>query len=138
MATTEIKKSVGRLGANNPDDVIIVQRLLKDKGFDTGTADGQCCNRTLRAILTFQTGFLKEPDGRIDPGGKSWKHLIAASAPIKPVTAPKPVDQTLSRTIARPDKATINVGLVAVSNTYMKDKLGSPRADFSQDCQPTS
>jgi hypothetical protein len=133
-----IQKSVGRLGANQPDDVITVQRLLTNKGFDTGGSDGQCGKHTLQAILTFQTGFLKSPDGRIDPGGKSWERLKGGAVPIAPIKPPPPADGTLSRPMPRPEASIMNVGLVAVSNQYMISKLGNPRSGYSQDCQPVT
>lgn len=131
-----IGSSVGRMGTNNPDDVLIVQRLLTKAGFSTGGIDGACGKHTLQAIITFQTGFLKSPDGRIDPGGISWRRLVPASLPNPPVTPPLPADGSLTRLLPRPDRSTINPGLVAVSNQYMRDKLGNPRESYSQDCQP--
>ncbi|MCW7540752.1 M15 family metallopeptidase [Aquabacterium sp. A7-Y] len=132
----EIQSSVGYRGANRPDDVIIVQRLLMQRGLDTGGADGQCGRRTLASIRTFQTGFLRNPDGRIDPGGTSWRRLVgSATAPVPPVTPPAPADGTLTRLLPRPDRSTMNPGLVAVSNRYMTEKLGNPRNSYTQDCQ---
>lgn len=131
-----IGSSVGRMGTNNPDDVVVVQRLLSKAGFSTGGVDGACGKHTLQAIITFQTGFLKSPDGRIDPNGISWKRLMAVSLTNPPVMAPLPADGSLTRLLPRPDKSTINRGLVAVSNQYMRDRLGNPRDNYSSDCQP--
>lgn len=130
-----INGSVGRQGTNRADDVVTVQRLLTNKNFDTGGVDGKCGKHTLQAIVAFQTGFMKQPDGRVDAEGSSWRHLIDSShvATVKP---PKPADGTLTRTLPRPDKSTINIGLTAVSNKYMTSKLGSPRDGYSADCQP--
>jgi hypothetical protein len=135
--TASIQASVGKLGSNRPDDVILVQRLLLKRGFALGDADGQCGKRTLQAIVTFQTGFLSHPDGRIDPNGKSWQHLVASGTPVvPPIQPPASADGSLTRGLPRPDAGTMNVGLTAAGNAYMLAKLGNPRESYSQDCQP--
>lgn len=71
-----IKESVGRNGKNKPDDVKAVQQGLATLYPGAGIkASGACDDATVKAIETLQIGCLPKPDGRIDPGGKSLKHL---------------------------------------------------------------
>jgi peptidoglycan hydrolase-like protein with peptidoglycan-binding domain len=78
-----ISGSVGRGGVNRSSDVITVQTLLNSNAGAGLKADGGCGPKTLQAILNFQKGFLPNPDGRIDPGGTSWRRLkgIASNEP---------------------------------------------------------
>jgi len=79
-----IGSSVGDKGTNNSDDVKLIQALLnvyfrsqsKNKNLKTsGSADKE----TVDAIKEFQSDHLgvKDPDGRVDPGGKTFNALIA-------------------------------------------------------------
>ncbi len=70
-----IRKSVGRDGNNDPEDVARVQSLLAARGFDAGRADGLCGPRTLGAIVDFQNALGKVTDGVVDPGGRTWRDL---------------------------------------------------------------
>jgi hypothetical protein len=134
---TQLKDSVGHLATNSPDDVLVVQRLLSKKGLNTGGADGKCGPRTKQAIITFQTAYFSQPDGRVDRDGKTWHYLSAdAHKPVPPVSAPPKADGSLTRPLPRPSKDTINIGLKAVSNAYMVKTLGNPRDGYSQNCQP--
>jgi murein DD-endopeptidase MepM/ murein hydrolase activator NlpD len=84
--------SVGRYGHNLPADVLTVQQLLtraaartRDPRLDPGRIDGVLVSPpsrcpTVAAILAFQQGFLRAPDGRIDVGGRTWNRLVEASA----------------------------------------------------------
>ncbi len=76
-----INKSVGEKGDNDTEDVKIVQELLNKKGASL-TVDGDCGKKTIDAIKAFQSklGFSK-PDGRVDPGGKTWKGLTGNTSP---------------------------------------------------------
>jgi Type VI secretion system (T6SS), amidase effector protein 4/Putative peptidoglycan binding domain len=67
--------SVGQGGTNDRDDVELVQQLLADSGIDPGAIDGVCGAKTIAAIRKFQAGFLSNPDGRIDPDGRSFREL---------------------------------------------------------------
>jgi len=77
--------SVGFLGLNLSEDVMTVQRLLREKGYDPGPVDGVCGAKTIAAIRKFQGGFLKAPDGLIEPAGKTWTKL---SSTTEVVTTP--------------------------------------------------
>lgn len=130
--TTSLTAPVGRGGTNRVDDIILVQQVLLRRGFRIGTADGKCGRRTQAAIDTFQRGFMQAPDGRIDPGGATWRRLSDVPEPIAPV------DASLTRLVPIPDRSTINGGLAPVNNTFMRNLLGNPRETYSSDCQPVT
>jgi hypothetical protein len=67
--------SVGAGGRNAAPDVALVQQLLHDRGEDPGTIDGRIGPVTIAAIRRFQSRFLVRPDGRVDPGGRSFREL---------------------------------------------------------------
>lgn len=74
---------VGDKGQNLRQDVLIVQTLLKTKGYDPGPIDGVCGQKTVQAIRKFQSTFLRQPDGRVEPNRETWLKLssiITASA----------------------------------------------------------
>jgi peptidoglycan hydrolase-like protein with peptidoglycan-binding domain len=131
-----IQKSVGRNGKNQRNDVKLVQRLLIKYGYKIGSPDGICGPRTQFAIETLQHTFLKVPDGRIDPGGRSWKALSAETPGI--VSAPRLTGSQLTKLLPKPKHGAVNIGLQAVNNAYMLKVLGNPREDYSEDCQPVT
>ncbi|HEX8199220.1 MAG TPA: peptidoglycan-binding protein [Isosphaeraceae bacterium] len=76
----EIRGSVGRDGTNDPEDVGKVQSLLNAAGANPPLAvDRKVGPKTLRAINEFQAKFLREPDGRVDPGGRTLGELNKAT-----------------------------------------------------------
>ena len=68
--------SVGARGRNHREDVLRVQTLLKDHGFDPGPIDGLVGRKTIAAIRAFQRRFVRRPDGRVDPQGRTWRELL--------------------------------------------------------------
>jgi D-alanyl-D-alanine carboxypeptidase/Putative peptidoglycan binding domain len=76
----DILASVGDLGVNRENDVIVVQGLLNSKGFKSGRVDGRCGTKTIEAIKKFQGTFLKEPDGLIEPNRASWRKLTSVTS----------------------------------------------------------
>lgn len=76
-----IGASVGKGGANEPANVIVVQHLLNDWLRATGqppvATDGDCGARTIAAIQSYQSKILgiARPDGLIAPGGRTWNAL---------------------------------------------------------------
>lgn len=70
--------SVGQGGKNQRDDVALVQRLLTERGVDPGPIDGLVGSKTIAAIRKFQSGFLRKPDGRVDPDGRTFRELVGA------------------------------------------------------------
>lgn len=146
----EIEGSVGNRGRNNTDDVIKVQNLLLQQGLRIGRADGQCGSRTIGGITTFQAGFLRYPDGLVEPGGRTIQRLNmvgfrpALTNNIAPtVTSPQAIQQavpseitgSITRLIPRSSLGALNAGLNAVNSAYMIRALGRPRESYSTDCQ---
>ncbi|MCP4439660.1 MAG: DUF3380 domain-containing protein, partial [Aureispira sp.] len=75
--TSKIESSVGGTGKNKPADVKAVKALLNLYGHNfelNGVAD----DSLTAAIKKFQTEYLgsKNPDGRVDAGGKTWNNLL--------------------------------------------------------------
>ncbi|MEZ4308173.1 MAG: peptidoglycan-binding domain-containing protein [Polyangiaceae bacterium] len=88
---TMITGSVGRKGANKPDDVRTVQSLLNKKRpapLKPVSVDGVSGKETESAIEELQRRVVKLywPDGRVDPLGRTWKALSEAS----PTASTKP------------------------------------------------
>ncbi|HWU91517.1 MAG TPA: D-Ala-D-Ala carboxypeptidase family metallohydrolase [Kofleriaceae bacterium] len=77
-----LKKSVGRGGVNEAEDVHAVQVRLKERGIDPGAADSQIGPHTISAIEKFQASFLPHPDGLISPGKTTEKHLFDESGKV--------------------------------------------------------
>ncbi|HLJ50455.1 MAG TPA: glucosaminidase domain-containing protein [Bryobacteraceae bacterium] len=67
----QLTASVGRQGRNHHDDVQLVQDLLNLN------PDGLCGPQTIRAIEAYQRNELgmDKPDGRVDPGGRTFRAL---------------------------------------------------------------
>jgi hypothetical protein len=92
-----LEAPVGVGGRNNPIDVAVIQRLLKEyftqcfttKGRSTSSVppclqiDGECSKNTIDLIKKIQTTDLgmKVPDGRVDPMGKTIKAILAQTKP---------------------------------------------------------
>lgn len=80
----EIRHSVGRGGMNHPADVTLVQRLLNENlRLLTPLApiplSGKVDPLLLNAIESFQRRvvLMNRPDGRVDPGGRTFRALTA-------------------------------------------------------------
>ena len=102
MASENLSGSVGLGGRNFHHDVVRVQRLLLQHGANPGRVDGRCGPLTVRAILRAQSGFLAPPDGRIDPGGATWRRLTAAQKPA--ASRPAAPHPSASKPAAAPAK----------------------------------
>ncbi len=85
MAT--LQSAVGAGAPNLHADVVAVQTLLKQAGLYPFMVDGVFGPKTKAAILKFQQTFINNPDGRVDPNGVTWKHLVAAAARSGAITA---------------------------------------------------
>lgn len=73
--SASIQGSVGLHGANGRADTITVQTLLTKAGMRLGLVDGKCGPKTISAIVRYQGGFLRSPDGLVEPGGTTFRHL---------------------------------------------------------------
>ncbi len=79
--------SVGAGATNNFKDVMVVQRLLsKRPGIGKLAQDGRVGPKTIGAIRRFQGGpvGMRNPDGRVDPTGKTIRALRAPASRPKP------------------------------------------------------
>jgi hypothetical protein len=135
MATQGISASVGSDGVNRHEDVALVQSVLVARGYTAiGRASGICSDSTVAAIRAFQSGFLRHPDGLVDPGGTTWRHLAATFTGA--TNQPPVAAGSITRPVPRPAPGSINAGLTAVENDFMQQKLGAPLAGgYSTLCQ---
>jgi hypothetical protein len=99
-----ISASVGRGGVNKDADVRTVQELLNKHVLSLGLAlllvDGDAGPNTTDALKKYQKVVvgLSKPDGRIDPGGKTWQSLSGGQS-FTPPSPPAPASgQGLSGT----------------------------------------
>jgi hypothetical protein len=80
-----ITGSVGSNGVNNQADVLLVEKLLNKyltaQGESLLAADGVVTVDTILAIQDYQAKIvgIASPDGRIDPGGRTWRALDAGT-----------------------------------------------------------
>lgn len=87
-----IADAVGEGARNAPDDVRRVQHLLNAWAAATMrpllVVDGRCGARTLAAIRDYQAQVVRlgEPDGRVDPGGRTWTALAAGLGSAVPLS----------------------------------------------------
>jgi hypothetical protein len=133
-----LRGSVGKDGDNNPGDVIIVLRLLGAAGY----ADADIA----AAITRFQSEVVNmpRPDGRIDPGGRTFRALSRATAPATAPDAPAaaetpstaPVSPSPGQVAADPSaiEAELNA-LAALQKKAMGkrdtgEESGAPRAEL--------
>ncbi|MBX3421407.1 MAG: hypothetical protein KF752_07605 [Pirellulaceae bacterium] len=79
-----ITSAVGHGGVNNLQDAKVIQELLnqhigKLTPLRPLTVDGRVGPNTIAAIVEFQKRIVKmsAPDGRVDPGGTTWRWLSA-------------------------------------------------------------
>ena len=82
-----LNSSVGKDCPNEPGDVHLVQQLLRTAGLYRGEVDGICGPQTIAAITEYQRAVLRNPDGRIDPGGVTWKRLVQQRLDTPPETS---------------------------------------------------
>jgi muramidase (phage lysozyme)/peptidoglycan hydrolase-like protein with peptidoglycan-binding domain len=75
-----IKDSVGKNGANHEDDVGAVQQALANHGQSPGAIDHKVGPKTIAAIMSFQRTFMN-PDGLVEAGRSTEKHLLDGTAP---------------------------------------------------------
>jgi murein DD-endopeptidase MepM/ murein hydrolase activator NlpD len=134
MSSTIIFSSVGASGSNQYLDVKRVQQLLIENSIPLkGGADGRCGPYTIQAIKKFQTKFMKNPDGRVDPSGTTWKRLTNKNLVTPNVGAPadaavlKPVAVTANLNIGGAQFFPLAVSAAADWNDGMR-KFGYGRS----------
>ena len=91
-----IKHTVGRGGANKAADVKAVQTRLEERGVEIGQVDSLVGPHTIHGIEAFQHHFMQHPDGLIEPGHITEKHLFGETTKIvaKPPAKDKPEHTT--------------------------------------------
>jgi len=96
-----ITGSVGSNGINTKSDVLLVEKLLNKylaaRSEALLNADGVVTVDTILAIQSYQSMICGHgnPDGRIDPGGATWKKLDAGAG-FTPAPTPAPGTSNLS------------------------------------------
>lgn len=92
----KISSSVGRDGTNSKADVIIVQNLLNHSRIpgikDQLKVDGLIGQQSISRIEAFQREIvlMRSPDGRIDPGGRTFTKLSETAANTMPADTFEP------------------------------------------------
>lgn len=84
-----ISSSVGAGGKNSSADVKIIQKMLQQNGFPQLHADGACGPKTIQAIMSYQSKFLRQPDGVVDPRGRTFRKLSAGNSQGTPSGQPQ-------------------------------------------------
>jgi hypothetical protein len=89
ITANTLSASVGRRAANRPADVRLVQRLINANlpvPLAPLSEDGVCGPKTVFAIETYQRRTLEmnPPDGRVDPGGATFRSLAGDVEPQHP------------------------------------------------------
>jgi hypothetical protein len=139
MMAVQISAAVGKNAANQVDDVTLVQQLLLQNKIDIGTADGICGSHTIDGIILFQSGYLSHPDGRIDPGGRTFQALLANAQNGEAVAdSASNAGLDITAAVSRSSLTNLNPGLISASNSFMIQKFGKPRDDMTNDCQPVT
>lgn len=108
-----LRGRVGAGGDNFPDDIVVVQVLLnlvpenKSGASPRILSVGQDTPQLRSAIVTFQTRNTPYRDGRIDPGGLTWRTLLKMAQealganPLPPLPVPPPQPQPQSANLLR-------------------------------------
>ncbi len=115
-----IYKSVGHKGANEKRDVKLIQSYLNAFSINKKLTfslkvDGIIGKKTVTAIKTFQkdaTG-MKYPDGRVDPGGRTYRYLTMYIPKSEQARAEKNINKT---SVTKP--------VVAVTPAVIRDNAG--------------
>ena len=99
---SSIDASVGKGGVNNKADDTLIQHLLNAHVLAMGLPileeDGRIGDNTNDAIVRYQQMVmgLAKPDGRIDPGGRTWNSLVAGTGVTAPPVPAAPAAARLS------------------------------------------
>ncbi|SET62833.1 peptidoglycan L-alanyl-D-glutamate endopeptidase CwlK [Nitrosomonas marina] len=93
-----IEKSVGKNGINQPFDVEIIKKQLNAQmpvSYSRLMINGTCDSNTIDTIIDFQKKVLgfRQPDGRVDPNGKT---LLALNDPVSSVKWNKNSNQVIN------------------------------------------
>jgi len=82
--TIVINGSVGAGGNNAKGDTRKIQKLLNEIfPLHSLVIDGDCGPKSIRRIKRFQKRFIAEPDGRVDPAGRTLRKLNTAAPGVQ-------------------------------------------------------
>ncbi len=122
MQLTARVGKLARSGDNRYADVKLVQTLI-NKHIASLTPlrllaeDGRIGPMTINSIEEFQRRVcgLKYPDATVDPGGRTWRHLIkpAGSQPAVPVPPPPPPASDAPRVVLYKDTLSMSERIVS-------------------------
>jgi len=118
-----IAASVGRGGINAKADVRQVQQLLNRWLAATNEpqlpVDGGAGPQTIGAIEAYQARVLgaAAPDGRVDPGGRTWRALAAGEGTAPPLSGGTMPSPAASARHVRPPGSTRPSGRSASSTS---------------------
>jgi hypothetical protein len=129
----ELTASVGRDAANEPNDVLLVQRLLNQSSRVLGSMgslvpDGHAGRYTIRAIEEFQRRVLgmAPPDGRVDPGGRTYRELVRFSAdPVASRLSPPHLQTPATWKIRLADFETGKADLRSEHEAWLEQTVGN-------------
>jgi peptidoglycan hydrolase-like protein with peptidoglycan-binding domain len=93
-----IAASVGKGGTNHASDVGAVQSALAQHGVSPGAIDQQYGPKTHAAITQFQSRFLRRPDGLVEVGKATEKHLVDGTQQAETPGEQKPAEQKPAET----------------------------------------
>lgn len=79
-----VGRSHPRAARNEPNDIVKVKRLLIAAGYPLTVSD-RMDDDTITAIENYQSAFLSNPDGRVDPGGTTLRRLNNAVNPDRQI-----------------------------------------------------
>lgn len=87
-----IADSVGKGGANHASDVGAVQSALAQHGVSPGPIDQKYGPKTHAAIMKFQSRFLRRPDGLVEVGKATERHLVDGAPQAETPVEQKPAE----------------------------------------------
>ena len=126
-----LQGSVGLNGLNSRADVVTVQQLLTRAGMRLGLVDGRCGPKTISAIVHYQRGFLRQPDGLVEPGATTWRHLTGGAAAAQTASATPIRHVPAVRTPTRVGPPPIAGGFTPAQNTAPPPRASNSATGFT-------
>ena len=135
-----IKGSVGQGGKNNPDDVRLIQTLLNTNlpvPIRPLPVSGQVDQHLISAITHYQRQLvgMSNPDGRVDPGGRTFQSLTGGTPPpvqTKPSSPKPPPVQTKPSSPTQPAGQTSG-DLLSTTRDFCFPFPSLPRGGYKSD-----
>jgi peptidoglycan hydrolase-like protein with peptidoglycan-binding domain len=76
-----------------------------------GGDDGHCGPYTVQSIKKFQLRFMRNPDGRVDAGGRTWERLTSGISPSTPNVGTSASATALTPVVTPSNNEAINANL---------------------------